>query len=611
MPQVRATKPKIAGKYPLQIKYNSQALNSFYQTQAVRVSNMIDIKDVVEKHNLSSNAETHVQPVDNSNSTEKIKSAWGVKITIHHAKHRNAILNKIYNALESKADEIILEYQNFFAMNLLNVVVRGFKLTRNTIWSQGSNSIFLECDVFDDDGNVTETFYPYAIFAKGNVKDQGDPHELMTGALIAMGSIIPVANINTKDLVDRNAALDNITNRIHSYLSGSSKMVGWKEAERKLIPGDHVNLAKALSVSNYVNYLMQRNAATVVKVYQTGAAWDAEIRHLEGSGPEKDQLIKSYNSADLIVQFVKSRVTYYWGLSLKKKSGANDDPTLLNKPLVGEASKSGKQKAGYLYLKAQGNEKRDLIKAEDNFWKQVYMVKNGPEPEFPRGKKLGDNVEPTNWPPDKLPANWKQRLDSQLADNEKNAALTGREFRGDKYPTNFFFKELDTVFRRIMSVPANFREFLDLAFRFDIDDYVNNPHFYFSLITGTGDLKNGKIVVSKVEEKSSALMKEVFNIMFNKGVSNLGNPSAVTRPGTLELETTKGKVQAFASNATAAKLFYTMSIDNMPVVNLEVRYKGAITSSPQFQVFITTEFKTYYKRAQQILEAKGIRTVLR
>ena len=116
-------------------------------------------------------------------------------------------------------------------------------------------------------------------------------------------------------------------------------VLGWLDGkkQRKLIPGDHVNLAKALSVSNYVNYLMQRNAATVVKVYQTGAAWDAEIRHLEGSGPEKDQLIKSYNSADLIVQFVKSRVTYYWGLSLKKKSGANDDPTLLNKPLVGES----------------------------------------------------------------------------------------------------------------------------------------------------------------------------------------------------------------------------------------------------------------------------------
>ena len=239
------------------------------------------------------------------------------------------------------------------------------------------------------------------------------------------------------------------------------------------------------------------------------------------------------------------------------------------------------------------------------------MVKNGPEPEFAQGKKLGDNVEPTNWPPDKLPADWKKRLDSHLADNEKNAALTGREYRGDKYPTNFFFKELDTVFRRIMTVPANFREFLDLAFRFDIDEYVNTPHFYFSLITGTGDIKNGKIVVSKVEEKSSALMKEVFNIMFNKGVSNLGNPSAIAQPGTLKLDTTPGKVQAFAANATAAKLFYTMSIDNMPVVNLEVRYKGAITSSPQFQVFITTEFKTYYKRAQQILETKGIRTVLR
>lgn len=611
MSAVRATRPKIAGKYPLEIKFDSAALNSFYEKQAERVSQLIDLKSIVEQHNQGASPDEYVQPIDNINSTEKIKKGWGVKVTVHHERHRNSVLNKIYKSVEDQEELIVREYQSFFAMNHLNVVVVGFTFTRNTIWSSGSSSIFLTCDVFDENGNVISTFYPYAIFAKGNVKDKGDPHELMTGALIAMGKIIPVSNINTMNMMDRNAALDSITNEIHASLRGNSKMTGWKEQERKLIPGDHVNLAKALSVSNYVNYLIKRNSAQIVKVYQTGAAWDAEIRHLEGSGPAKDQLIKAYNSSDLIVHFKKSNVDYYWGLSLKKKKGPNDDPTLLNKPLVGEASKTGKQKAGYLYLRAQGTEKKNMQDAEENFWKQVYMVKNGIDIQFPVGKKLGDNVEPSNWPPPKLPTKWKARLDSQLAEDEKNASLTGKEYRGRKYPTNFFFKELDTVFRRIMSQPENFREFLDLAFRFDIDEYVNNPHFYFSLITGTGDIKNGKIVVAKVEEKSSALMKEVFNIMFSKGVSSLGNPSAITKPGVMSLETTSGRVQAFASNATSAKLFYTMSIDNMPVVNLEVRYKGAITASPQFQVFITTDFKAYYKRAQRVLETRGIRTVLR
>jgi len=54
-----------------------------------------------------------------------------------------------------------------------------------------------------------------------------------------------------------------------------------------------------------------------------------------------------------------------------------------------------------------------------------------------------------------------------------------------------------------------------------------------------------------------------------------------------------------------------MKIDSLPLVNLEVRYKGAITASPQFQVFITTDFKQFYKNAKRQLESKGIRTVLR
>ena len=106
-------------------------------------------------------------------------------------------------------------------------------------------------------------------------------------------------------------------------------------------------------------------------------------------------------------------------------------------------------------------------------------------------------------------------------------------------------------------------------------------------------------------------MKEVFNVIFSAGIKSIGNPNAIKKPGAMVLETWRGKSQAFERTAAAAKLYYTMRIDGLPVLNLEVRYKGAITASPQFQVFITTDFKSFYKEAKSKMEAKGIRTVLK
>ena len=620
MAKVRATKPKIAGKAPLQLTPSSASAKDFYEKQSKVVAAKIDIANIITRHNvgLSDDDFAYTHPVNNSTSVGKLeKSGYGLKLTIKNNDQRNNVLINVWNAMAPHLEELRLEYQSFFSMNQMNVVVEDWAYTRNASYSDGANTIYLRARTYDENGNAGGTpINLFVIYAKGLTSDKGDPHELMTGTLIAMGKIIPVSNINTMEVSARNEALNAITREIHSHYT---QVEGHSAKEAKLIEGDFQNLAKAISVSNWVNFLLKRNNATVNKVFQTGAKWASELKRagLQGSDPSKDQLIKAYNSSDLIVKFTKDGVVYYWGLSLKKKAGANDDPTLLNKPLVGDGNwgpgtKDGKTRSGYLYLRAQGNEKQKMQTAEDNFWKQVYMVKFGLDPEFPPGKRLGDNVQPTNWP-SKPPADWKTKLNNALSGEEKNASLTGKEYSRKRYPKNFFFETLDTVFRRIMSDPTNFREFLDLAFRLDINEYVKNPHFYFSLITGTGsiDKRTGRIIVSRVDEKSTALMKEVFNIMFSSGVNSIGNPSALKRPGVMVLETWKGKSQAFETSASAAKLYYTMKIDTLPLVNLEVRYKGAITASPQFQVFITTDFKTFYYQAKRKLEAKGIRTILR
>jgi hypothetical protein len=597
------------------ISPSSDVAKKFYERQSKIIAERIDIAKVISQHNsgLSDDDFAYTHPVDNNRSVGKLeKSGYGLKITVHNNNQRNNVLSKVWNAMGPHLESIRLEYQSYFAMNLMNVVVEDWAFTRNASYSDGANTIYLRAFKYNEDGNIEGSpINLFVIYAKGLTSDKGDPHELMTGTLIAMGKIIPVSNINTMNVADRNEALNKITKEIHSNYT---QVIGHSNKEAKLIEGDIVNLAKALSVSNWVNFLMRKNNANVNKVFQTGSKWDAELKRagLQGKDPTKDQLIKAYNSSDLIIKFTKDSVEYYWGISLKKKSGLNDDPTLLNKPLVGEASASGKQKAGYLYLKAQSNEKNEMKTAEENFWKQVYMVKLGPPPLFPPGKKLGDNVEPTNWPT-KPASDWKTKLNNALSGDDKNASLTGKEYRGTKYPNNFFFETLDKVFRRVMSDPNNFREFLDLAFRLDINEYVKNSHFYFSLITGTGsiDKRTGKIVVGKVDEKSTALMKEIFNIMFSSGINSIGNPSAIKKPGAMVLETWNGKSQAFEPTASAAKLYYTMRLDNLPLLNLEVRYKGAITASPQFQVFITTDFKQFYKQIKNKMEVKGIRTVLR
>ena len=69
-----------------------------------------------------------------------------------------------------------------------------------------------------------------------------------------------------------------------------------------------------------------------------------------------------------------------------------------------------------------------------------------------------------------------------------------------------------------MKEPKNFKDFLDLCFRIDIDDYVNQENFHFSLITGIGGLDaQGKLVAQKANEKRQCFYKANFYIHVSRG----------------------------------------------------------------------------------------------
>ena len=134
------------------------------------------------------------------------------------------------------------------------------------------------------------------------------------------------------------------------------------------------------------------------------------------------------------------------------------------------------------------------------------------------------------------------------------------------------------------------------------------------MITGIGGLDaQGKLVAQKADEKSSAFIKQIFTYMFQGGkiAKSRGGSLADFSKNNFKLKTTKNKIQAFEKNALVPKLFYTLFISSLELVNIEVRYKGTITANPQFQVFITRRFSKFLTNAKREMGAMGIHAYLR
>jgi len=565
----------------------------FLEEVVQQVWKKYNIEDLIIDHNRDSDLAAQTFPLSYKDvgKVQRPKTGFGAVLNVQVKSKRNDIAKKIYDALEPNNEEIRNIFAKAFSDNKMEVVIGDIELKRDQGWSSGSNTILMDMFPILKNGKVANNSQKFVIAFKGLKNDAADPHEVMTGSLIKIGRVFNVSQLNNKNPKEREEALDKLTRII---AKNASKVKGSKQNEIESIKGDFVNLAKALSVSNYVvNLLVNKYGYKINNVYQTGARWDTKVRAFEGFNPKQlksqDFIIKAYNSSDLIIEFSKGKITHYWGLSLKKKGvGKNEpDPTLLNKPVTGKGSfKSSTGKGtrdGYLTYKL-GEEGSNLLKSEEDFWKKVYVAKFNKNP---TGSRLV----------------WMKQLDNLLSGDEKNAALTGKEFfdrkanRSIKYPRNTYFEDIDTAFKKVFAKPENFREFLDIVFRINIDTYVDNKQFHFSLITGSGDLKpNGTLEVKDANEKSSILMNEVFAGLF--GRNGLTDKDFI-------VETTKGKQQAFEPNSSAAKLFYTLKIGRsgraLPVVNLEVRYKGAITNNPQFQVFVHTNFKRYLDAAKRQL----------
>ena len=110
---------------------------------------------------------------------------------------------------------------------------------------------------------------------------------------------------------------------------------------------------------------------------------------------------------------------------------------------------------------------------------------------------------------------------------------------------------------------------------------IKNENFDFALVTGIGRyLQNGP-KIEKGEYKDIDIMTTVLDDLFDQG-----KPKIVRN---------KNMKQAFEFGATAANLNYFLVIGKIPIVRLQLRYKGSFGSAPSFQAGMTKEFKALFK----------------
>ena len=397
-----------------------------------------------------------------------------------------------------------------------------------------------------------------------------DPHELMAGALILRGKNVNVSNINQDARVNGTALVEDLRD------NWAKKVIGWEQRDLDTFMvsdnvGDMKNLAKAISISNYV--LDQVGPGKVKTVWQTGSQWDQRIKRFNPS----TATIKNYNSSDIVLEIPlgqgKNACDHYWGISLKKRGVKDKEPTLLNKPVVG-ASGFLTEKVDPIYV--------SVIKAaKAQFFAEALKLKTAGSYQ---GKPLsGADI-------DKLPFTTVLKYCNVLfrrAGDEKNQMLTGRKGTIYEKNPNIYFKEMNNAFMESFNNNRKFfYDFLDLVFKINLDQWVKDRCFHFSLMTGVGDYSpvTDSLEVQGAEEKEGRLMSEILRNMFR----DEDRASYILRK-----QPDARAINAFEDieGKKPAKLFFEMIIGPSPklgtsIVDFEVRYKGDLTPEPQFQVFI-------------------------
>jgi hypothetical protein len=109
--------------------------------------------------------------------------------------------------------------------------------------------------------------------------------------------------------------------------------------------------------------------------------------------------------------------------------------------------------------------------------------------------------------------------------------------------------------------------------KLDLLELKEKHNFSFSIITGIGRFKKNK---GFIVENGEYISLDTINLIYSKYIKDKK----------CRIERNKEKESIYQST-----LFLTIFTDTLPIINLEVRYKGRFHTSPDVLAFFTKEFK--------------------
>ena len=332
-----------------------------------------------------------------------------------------------------------------------------------------------------------------------------------------------------------------------------------------------VGISAALAIRRYI-----RKPSDKLTVYMTGNIWDKDIADFQVNAYG----FKDYNSADLVVTKDKKK---FYGISLKKKAFVKDsDPTLINKAF--STTLNGPQ---YDKLKLKLEKTRETYFAgvvKEAVAKKIILKKDIKNFNSLNNKELYEARSRDRTQFDRAYINTKGYAD---------APREGYKYRNTRDPKSMRYfvnnKLYDTKNNPLWKayikiINENSEELaealLNIILKTKLFDKLKakklkGKEFDFSLVTGVGTIKKEQVIISNGTVKS---LKTTLCGLTRIDKKNQGKFEIVQNPDTL-------------NKSNAAKIFFLLRKGKLNMLDLRVRYKGDFAIKPQFQAYMTPEFK--------------------
>ena len=483
-------------------------------------------------------------------------------------------------------------------------------LTVIETWYRARREFFYNKDDVDQQFRVTQLTRTTDLGGQSGGSSPGDPHELMTAALILQYGRQGKKGIAATNWRG-NRQIASLAQRAKFFAHQVEGSIPRKDDKIAIFDDKLEELAQAISAAN--GFLKNLSSGSrVVRVYATGQSWNEVLRRYRirpddsGRGGHLFFGKQDYNSSDLIVEVMNGRDPVFVGVSLKKKkiSKTAADPTVLNKTVMGaDGLLKSLVKQGYV------NAYRDyaqLYKIRSQFWYDVIVetLTGGDN----RARSQAENKLLRNQTVPQYLQNLRTyistvRSRSQYVLNEaqKLGQTNMTKAVYSQYPegtqvVNEYFRALNAMLTDPRHAQAIVISLANIIFKTDLQGYIKLrnrgpiPEFKFTLITGRGNWSDrGGMQIRPASELQEHFTSSIIADAMNNASG--GNFYRVVQ--------TPGKLNAYQRGATSAKIYFDIWMGTLNLANMEIRYKGKISQEPQFFATITPAFKQEYMRVRR------------